>query len=177
MRFASGSWKKFLFVVISGVSLLPASAVAEDARGKFTLARDVRWGAVVLPPGDYSYTVEHHAAGMITVRSLSGGPSVIVLASSVSMADSTATPRIMLKQRGDEWIVTSMVGGDGEELTSRLRSTRTRKQSGPQELPCFQVRRTRNAAGVRGRVHNVLRRHFESAGDIFSERCDAEKTE
>jgi len=117
MRFASGSWKKLLFVVISGVSLLlPASAVAEDSRGKFTLARDVRWGAAVLPPGDYSYTVEHQAAGLVTVRSLSGGPSVIVLASSVSMADSTATPRITLKQRGDEWIVTSMVGGDGEEL-------------------------------------------------------------
>ena len=116
MRYASGSWKKFLFVVISGVSLLPASAVAEDSRGKFALPRDVRWGAAVLPAGDYSYTVQHHAAGMVTVRGLKGGPSVIVLASSVSMADSTATPRIMLKQRGDEWIVTSMMGGDGEEL-------------------------------------------------------------
>lgn len=117
MRFASGSWKKLLFVVISGVSLLPASAVAENARGKFTLARDVRWGAAKLPAGDYSYTFEHHAAETVTVHSLNGGPSAIVLASSVSIVDPATAPRLMLKQEGSDWVVTSMVvGGDGEEL-------------------------------------------------------------
>jgi len=32
MRYASGSWKKFLFVVVSAFALLPSTAVAEDAR-------------------------------------------------------------------------------------------------------------------------------------------------
>jgi hypothetical protein len=115
MRLTSGSWKKFLFVAISAVSLLPAPALAEDARGKFTLAREVRWGSAVLPPGDYSFSVDH-AASTVVLRSLNGGPTAIVLASSVSAVDSSTAPRLMLKQQGNDWFVTSMVEGAGEEL-------------------------------------------------------------
>lgn len=115
MRFTSGSWKKLLFVAISGLSLLPAPALAEDAKGKFTLAREVRWGVAVLPAGDYRYTIEHERT--VTLRSLSGGPSAIVLASSVSLVDSAEAPHLMLKQQGNDWIVTSMVvGNEGKEL-------------------------------------------------------------
>ena len=117
MRYTSGSWKKFLFITLTSLSLLPSTALAEDARGKFTLAREVRWGMAVLPAGDYSYTVEHHAAGTVVLRSLSGGPSALVLASSSSLAASTVAPRLMLVQRGHDWYVTSMiVEGGGEEL-------------------------------------------------------------
>ncbi len=49
MRYTSGSWKKFLFLTLTGFSLLPSAAMAEDARGKFTLAREVRWGSAKLP--------------------------------------------------------------------------------------------------------------------------------
>ena len=48
MRYTSGSWKKFLFLSFTGLSLLPAAALAEDAKGKFTLAREVRWGTSML---------------------------------------------------------------------------------------------------------------------------------
>ena len=117
MRYTSGSWKKFLFLTLTGFSLLPSAAMAEDARGKFTLAREVRWGSAKLPAGDYSYSVEHHAAGTVVLRSLNGGPGAIVLASSSSIVDSTTAPRLVLTQRGEEWVVTSMIfGGDGEEL-------------------------------------------------------------
>ena len=117
MRYTSGSWKKSLFIALTGLNLLPSAAVAEDARGKFTLAREVRWGMAVLPAGDYSYTVEHHAAGTVVLRSLSGGPSAIVLASSSSLAASTVLPRLMLVQRGRDWYVTSMiVERGGEEM-------------------------------------------------------------
>ena len=117
MRYTSGSWKKFLFLSLTGLSLLPTAAVAEDARGKFTLPREVRWGTAKLPAGDYSYSVVHHATGTVVLRSLSGGPNAIVLASSSSIVDSTAAPRLLLTQRGQEWVVTSMIiGGEGEEL-------------------------------------------------------------
>ena len=49
MGYTSGSWKKFLFLTLTGFSLLPSAAMAEDARGKFTLAREVRWGSAKLP--------------------------------------------------------------------------------------------------------------------------------
>jgi hypothetical protein len=131
MRFTSGSWKKLLFVAISGISLLPASAVAEDARGKFTLGREVRWGVAVLPAGAYSYSVDY-AASTVVLRSLNGGPSAIVLASSMSILDSSTTPRLMLKRQGNDWIVTSMVIGGDEELyfapSSSNRSLREAKR-------------------------------------------------
>ena len=74
MRYTSGSWKKFLFLTLTGFSLLPSAAMAEDARGKFTLAREVRWSTAILPAGNYSYSVEHHATGTVMLRSLNGGP-------------------------------------------------------------------------------------------------------
>lgn len=117
MRYTGGSWKKFVFMSLTAFSLLPTAAVAEDARGKFTLAREIRWGSAVLPAGDYTYSVEHHAAGTVVLRSLNGGPNAIVLASSSSVVDPTTAPRLVLTQRGQEWVVTSMiVGGEGEEL-------------------------------------------------------------
>jgi hypothetical protein len=117
MRYTSGFWKELLFLSLTGLSLLSSTALAEDARGKFTLAREVRWGTAVLPAGDYCYSVEHHATGAVVVRSLSGGPSAIVLASSSSILDATAAPRLVLTQRGQEWVVTSMIiGAEGEEL-------------------------------------------------------------
>ena len=116
MRYMSGSWKKFLFIALSGLSLQSSIAVAEDARGRFTLAREVRWGTAVLPAGNYSYSVEHHATSTVLLRSLNGGPNAIVLASSSSIVDSTAAPRLLLTQRGQEWVVTSMIIGDNGEV-------------------------------------------------------------
>ena len=93
-------------------------ASAPDSLGGFSCAtRAVRWGSAKLRPGDYSYSVEHHAAGTVVLRTLNGGPSAIVLASSSSIVDSTTAPRLVLTQRGEEWVVTSMIiGGEGEEL-------------------------------------------------------------
>lgn len=117
MRFMNGSLKKFLFVAISGMSLLPAPTMAQDASGKFTLTREVRWGTVLLPPGGYSYSVEHHGLDTVLVRSSTGGPSAIVLATSVSTADSPAGSRLVLERHGEEWFVALLVlGSDGQEL-------------------------------------------------------------
>ena len=117
MRYASGSQKKFLLFVASLMSLLPSAVVAQNARGKFTLAKQVRWGTAVLPAGEYSYKVERHAAGAVMLRNLNGGPSAIVLSTSSSIADPGAAPRLLLTQHGQDWFVTSMIlGGDGEQL-------------------------------------------------------------
>ena len=117
MRYASGSQKKFLLFVASLMSLLPSAVVAQDARGKFTLAKQVRWGIAVLPAGEYSYKVERHAAGVVMVRKMNGEPTAIVLSTSSSIVDAGATPRLLLTQHGQEWFVTSLtLGGDGEQL-------------------------------------------------------------
>jgi hypothetical protein len=48
MRFMS-SLKNLVFLAVTTMSLLPAPAVSQDASGKFTLTKQVRWGTV-LPP-------------------------------------------------------------------------------------------------------------------------------
>jgi hypothetical protein len=117
MRYTSGSWKKFLLAAVSALSLLPSVAVAQDAKGKFTLAREVRWGTAVLPAGEYSYTIERHAAGTVMLHALSGGPSAIVLPNSSSIVGANSASRLTLTQYGGGWFVTSMtLGGDGEVL-------------------------------------------------------------
>jgi hypothetical protein len=117
MRFMNGSLKKFLFLAVTGMSLFPAPVLAQDASGKFTLTKEVRWGTVMLPPGDYSYSVEHHAAETVLLRSSTARPSAIVMAASVSTVDPPGASRLVLQQQGGEWFVSSMVLGRlGEEL-------------------------------------------------------------
>jgi hypothetical protein len=126
MRWMSRSWKKLLLGMVGAMSLFPAPALAQDASGKFTLPREVRWGTVTLPAGAYSYSVEHRAGETILLRSSSGGPSVIVMASSISTVDSPGTSRLVLQQSGSQWFVASMLlSGDGEELHFSPPSKRT----------------------------------------------------
>ena len=39
-------------------ALAPRGAMAQEESGKFTLPTEVRWGAAVLPAGDYSYSTD-----------------------------------------------------------------------------------------------------------------------
>ncbi len=117
MRYTSGSGKKFLLIVIGVLVLMPTLAQAQEAGGKFTLAKQVRWGTAVLPAGEYNYRVERHAAGTVMLHSLTGGPSAIVMSTSSSLASADAAPSLLLTQHGQDWFVTSFIlGGDGEEL-------------------------------------------------------------
>lgn len=53
MRWMNRSWKNFLLAAVTAMSLFPAPALAQDASGKFVLPREVQWGGVSLPPGEY----------------------------------------------------------------------------------------------------------------------------
>jgi len=47
MRFTIGSSvPKMLFAAVTGLGLLSAPALAQDAAGKFTLTKEVRWGVL-----------------------------------------------------------------------------------------------------------------------------------
>jgi hypothetical protein len=50
-----------LGVLAAGLSAKPASA--QDIQGKFTLTSATRWNQVTLPPGDYSFTLDHNYPG------------------------------------------------------------------------------------------------------------------
>jgi hypothetical protein len=63
-------------MTLASVMLCLAAAVApaqSPYQGAFSLPFAVQWGGAVLPPGDYSFTLEHSPAGAtVTVRGTAG---------------------------------------------------------------------------------------------------------
>jgi len=58
-----------LALALLAMSLAPVSASAQAYRGKFTLPFSARWGGLVLPAGDYTFSVDTLSpAGMIAVQ-------------------------------------------------------------------------------------------------------------
>jgi hypothetical protein len=126
MRCRNISWRKLLLMAVTGLSVLPAPAVAQSASGKFTLVREVRWGNVSLPPGDYSCSVEHRSAETVLLHDLTNRSGAIVMASSVSTVDNPTESQLVLEQKGNEWFVRSLVlSGTGEVLYFNPPATRT----------------------------------------------------
>jgi len=58
-----------LAVALLAMSLSPISASAQAFRGKFTLPFSARWGGLLLPAGEYSFSMTSLSpAGMISVQ-------------------------------------------------------------------------------------------------------------
>jgi hypothetical protein len=127
MRFTIGSsLSKLLFAAATMLSLSSAPAAAQQGSGKFTLAKDVRWGGAVLPAGEYSYSLEHKTGQLLFVRSTNGGASAIVLVKSTSLVNDHQRDQIVLQRSGDDWFVSSMVITSlGQELSFSSPSTHT----------------------------------------------------
>jgi len=52
-------FKVFMLAIgVMGSSAWVSSAYAQSASGKFTLTHETRWGGVVLPPGDYTFSLQ-----------------------------------------------------------------------------------------------------------------------
>ena len=119
MRFTIDSSINRLFfsaIMLLAVSFVPATA--QDALGKFTLAKAVHWGRAVLPAGEYNYSLEHQAGQLLFVRSTNNQTSAIVLVNSASFVKDQGHDRITLQRQGDDWFVTSMVIASlGQELS------------------------------------------------------------
>ena len=63
-------------LALSSLTLMPALASAQDARGAFTLTHDVRWQNVAVPAGDYKFSVELRGPSeMLMLHKVSGGGS------------------------------------------------------------------------------------------------------
>jgi len=54
----SASWKLFLGIMLAACLLATAAHANKLVEGKFTLTNHVHWGQAVLPPGDYSFTLD-----------------------------------------------------------------------------------------------------------------------
>lgn len=68
---ANRNFKFFALLALAllAMSLSPISASAQAFRGKFTLPFSARWGGLLLPAGEYSFSVDTLSpAGMISVQ-------------------------------------------------------------------------------------------------------------
>jgi len=123
MRFFGNSVNKWLFAAISALALFPASALASEASGKFTLTREVHWGSIVLPAGDYTYSLEQRGSPVLLLRAASGEPGYLVMARTIDSV-ATESDSLVLQRHGDEWFVSQMVVGSvGEELSFAMPET------------------------------------------------------
>jgi hypothetical protein len=127
MRFTLGSsLAKLFFAVAIGLGLASHPAVAQEAAGKFTLAKDIRWGGAVLPAGEYTYALEHQTGQLLFLRNVTGQSGAIVLVRSVSQVSDRGHDRIILQRSGDDWFVSSMViTAIGQELSFAASNTHT----------------------------------------------------
>ncbi|HWX92378.1 MAG TPA: hypothetical protein VNY29_07070 [Terriglobales bacterium] len=115
--FANSAFHKWLLIAVGALTLFPVSALASEASGKFTLTREVHWAGVVLPAGEYTYSLEHRGSPLLLVRGASGTPGYLMMARTIDSV-ATESDSLVLQRHGDEWFVSEMVVGSvGEEFS------------------------------------------------------------
>ena len=83
----------------------------------------MHWGSVVLPAGDYTYSLEHRGSPVLLLRAASGQPGFLVMARTIDSV-ATESDSLVLQRHGDEWFVSQMVVGSvGEELSFAMPET------------------------------------------------------
>lgn len=113
----TSTFNKWLVAAITVLTLVPVSAFASDATGKFTLTHEVHWGGVTLPAGDYTYALEQRGSPVVLLRAASGAPAFLVMARTTDSIASESDS-LVLQRHGDEWFVSEMVVGSvGEEFS------------------------------------------------------------
>ncbi|MGB7330703.1 MAG: hypothetical protein WBD25_04900, partial [Terriglobales bacterium] len=97
-------------LTMSIFSIQPTLAVAEDARGVFTLSHEVHWQNNVLRAGDYAFTLKTIGRPMFLVlRGLNGtGTDAMMLVSDIETPKSDEISRLVLVSRNGQSFVSSL---------------------------------------------------------------------
>jgi hypothetical protein len=103
---------KALFVTVFGLALSAGPAQAQSLSGKFTLPTEVHWKTVVMPAGNYEFSLQGSGAGsMLVVRSIDTGHSAMLMPVSVSEASASGSDSLQLTRQGGATFVTSFEMG------------------------------------------------------------------
>jgi hypothetical protein len=99
-------------VLVLALAAMGASAIptyAQSATGKFTLAHKVRWASAVLPPGEYSFSLDsQNPPARIMVRQVSGSMVAILLPQGMSEDKLGGASSLVLHAVGGESVVSSL---------------------------------------------------------------------
>jgi hypothetical protein len=113
------SIRKFGYAAVLGLSIFaiqPTLAVAEDARGVFTLSHEVHWQNAVLGPGDYAFSLKGAGRPMfVMIRGIRGTETdAMLMVSEARPVTSNGSSKLILVPRGGQSFVSSMELHDHE---------------------------------------------------------------
>jgi hypothetical protein len=104
--------RSFKLVAPLGLALLAGCLTASLAsaqqvyRGRFTLSVEARWGNVVLPPGEYSFTLDHGTAvGKVSIQGETGRTLGFVLNQAVYDRQTFDGSELVLVRSGGNYTI------------------------------------------------------------------------
>jgi hypothetical protein len=88
----------------------PTLASAQEARGSFTLAHEVRWQNAVVPAGEYTFSLASRGpAQLLLLRKVSGGGAgFMLLTAETEPAKASELSALVLVERSGRSFVSSM---------------------------------------------------------------------
>ena len=97
-------------LTLSVLNFAPSLASAQDEGGTFTLAHEVHWQNVVVPAGDYRFSLQSMGPSeMLTLTKITGRPASFMLVAKVSEAAPSSEPgRLVIQSKFGESYVSAM---------------------------------------------------------------------
>jgi hypothetical protein len=107
--------RSFKLVAPLGLALLAGCLTAnlasaqEAYRGKFTLPFEARWGQVVLPAGQYSFTLDHGTvSGIVSVRGETGRALGFITNPAISDGQTFDRCELILVRSGENYTIRAL---------------------------------------------------------------------
>jgi hypothetical protein len=100
---------KFLLLAIAamGASAIPAHAQATS--GKFSLTHKVRWSSVMLPAGDYTFSVDaQNSPTRVVIRQPDGSTVGMFMPQSIADDDFVGSSSLVLRDENGESVVRTL---------------------------------------------------------------------
>jgi hypothetical protein len=107
------SIRKFAYAAVltlSALNFAPTLASAQDEGGTFTLPHEVRWQDVVVPAGEYRFTLQSMGPSeMLTLVKMTGKPaSFMLFASETEDKSGSETGRLVIESKFGKSYVSAM---------------------------------------------------------------------
>lgn len=97
-------------LTLSALNFAPSLASAQDEGGKFTLPHEVQWQNVVVPAGDYRFSLQPMGPSeMLTLTKISGKPASFMLyARDIAAEADSETARLVIESKFGKSYVSAM---------------------------------------------------------------------
>jgi len=104
---------RIFILAVGALGASAGSAQAQSASGKFALTHETRWGGMVLPAGDYTFSLQSSSLPAQIVVMKADGRTAIVLPQLVSAERLVETSKLVLNRSASgESFVSALYLGD-----------------------------------------------------------------